>query len=60
MTVKEYIKGRIEAIKLADTTEHDGLWREETYGQRQSRINELNNLLDVIAAHAGYGRWLRA
>ena len=57
MTLVEYIKTRIKSFQ--DTTTHNGIWREESPGQIQSRIDELNNLLDVISANAGYGRWLR-
>ena len=59
MRLIDYIGTRIEAIKAAGTTEHDGIWRHETPEQRASRIDELDNLLDVMSAMRGYGRWLR-
>ena len=50
--ITEYIRMRIKSIELADSTQHDGLWREETIEQRKSRVDELQNLLDLLSAHA--------
>jgi len=45
-----YINTRIKALQDATNTAHDGIWREETKEQRESRINELQNLLDVMSS----------
>lgn len=50
MTLTDYILNRIAALKTADTTQHDGIWREETPEQRASRVNELENLLAVMSS----------
>jgi len=55
MKLREYITFRINAIRQADTSEHDGIHRHESKEQRTSRIDELENLLNVIKADSTTG-----
>ncbi len=47
MNLEDYVKTRIRAIKDTETTQFDGLYRDKTLEQREARLDELANLLNV-------------